>query len=166
MSKKRILVSACLLGELVRYNNEILPECPSILKEWEQEGRLIPVCPEILGGLPVPRDPAEIQDGEGKDVFAGIAKVININGQDVTQAFLTGARETLRLAEENDVAYAILKARSPSCSNRVIYDGSFSGGLIEGQGVTAALIERAGIHVFNEYEIDLVTRLMRGQDLC
>jgi uncharacterized protein YbbK (DUF523 family) len=162
MSRKKILVSACLLGEPVRYNGEILPDCPSILKEWELEGRLMPVCPEILGGLPVPRAPAEIRAGEGKDVAAGIAKVININGQDVTDAFLEGAREALRLAEENGVAYAILKARSPSCGNKMIYDGSFSGVLTKGQGVTAALLAQSGILVFNENDIEKVASLING----
>ncbi|MFN2235157.1 MAG: DUF523 domain-containing protein [Anaerolineales bacterium] len=160
MSKKKILVSACLLGELVRYNSEILPDCPSILKDWEREGRLILVCPEILGGLPVPRAPSEIQGGEGKDVVAGIAKVININGQNVTNAYLTGAREALRLAEENGVEYAILKAHSPSCGNQMIYDGSFTGSFTEGQGVTAALLVHSGIQVFNEKEIDQIALMI------
>ena len=162
MSKRKILVSACLLGELVRYNSEILPDCPSILKEWEQAGRVIPVCPEILGGLSVPRAPAEIQGGEGKDVLAGNARVMNINGQEVTQAFLSGAREALQLAEENGIAYALLKACSPSCGNKIIYDGSFTGSLIEGQGVTAALIKQSGIQVFNEKEIDKIASLIDG----
>jgi uncharacterized protein YbbK (DUF523 family) len=160
MRLKKILVSACLLGEPVRYDSDILPGCPLILKEWEQEGRVIPVCPEILGGLPVPRSPAEIQGGGGEDVLAGNAKVIDINGQDVTDAFLAGARETLRLAKENDIKYAILKARSPSCGNKVIYNGNFTGRLIEGQGVAAAVCKQSGIQVFNEKEIDQITSLM------
>ena len=150
MSRKKILVSACLLGEKVRYDGEIFPDCPSILKEWEREGLVIPVCPEVAGGLSIPRPPAEILGGGGKDVVAGTAKVIDINGKDVTQEFLRGAREALRLAEENGVEYAILKAHSPSCGSKMTYDGSFSGKLIEGQGVTAALIERMGIQVFKE----------------
>lgn len=162
MNPKKILVSACLLGEKVRYDGEILPDCPSILKEWESQGWVIPVCPEVVGGLPVPRPPAEIQSGDGKDVVAGIAKVIDINGKDVTNAFLTGAREALRVAEENGVEYAILKARSPSCGSMVTYDGSFSSKIIEGQGVTAALIARMGIQVFNEDEIDQVSSLICG----
>ena len=160
MSRKKILVSACLLGEKVRYDGEIFPDCPSILKEWEREGLVIPVCPEVAGGLSIPRPPAEIPGGGGKDVVAGTAKVIDINGKDVTQAFLRGAREALRLAEENGVEYAILKARSPSCGSKMTYDGSFSGRLIEGQGLTAALIERMGIQVYNEDEIDQVASLI------
>ena len=159
---KKILVSACLLGELVRYNREILPDCPSILKEWEQAGRLISVCPEILGGLTVPRSPAEIQGGNGKDVLVGKARVMNINGQDVTQSFLAGAREALRLAEENGIEYAILKARSPSCGNKAIYDGSFSGTIIEGQGVTAALLGQSGIQVLNEDDIEKIVSIFEG----
>ena len=162
MRNKKILVSACLLGDLVRYNSEILPDCPSILKKWDQEGLVIPVCPEVIGGLSVPRAPAEIQGGEGKDVVAGIAKVININGQDVTDAFLTGARETLRLARESGAEYAVLKARSPSCGRKMIYDGSFSSRLIEGQGVTAALLEQSGIQVYNENDIEKVASLIDG----
>jgi uncharacterized protein YbbK (DUF523 family) len=162
MRNKKILVSACLLGDLVRYNSEILPDCPSILKKWDQEGLVIPVCPEVIGGLSVPRAPAEIQGGEGKDVVAGIAKVININGQDVTDAFLTGARESLRLARESGAEYAVLKARSPSCGRKMIYDGSFSSRLIEGQGVTAALLEQSGIQVYNENDIEKVASLIDG----
>lgn len=160
MKKKKILVSACLLGAHVRYDGEILPNCPPMLKEWEKRGLIIPVCPEVDGGLPVPRPPAEIQGGVGKDVVAGTAKVIDIHGEDVTDAFLRGAREALRQAEENDVACVILKARSPSCSSKMTYDGSFTGLLIEGQGVTAALMEKMGIQVYNEDEIDQVADLI------
>jgi len=162
MSRKKILVSACLLGERVRYDGEILINCPPILKEWESQGLVIPVCPEVAGGLPVPRPPAEIQGGDGKDVVDGNAQVADINGKDVTHAFLTGAREALRLAEENGVEYAIIKSRSPSCGSKMTYDGSFSGGLKAGQGVTAALIESMGIQVFNEDEIDQLASLIGG----
>jgi len=162
MNRKKILVSACLLGEQVRYDGEILPNYPPILKEWEKLGSVIPVCPEVTGGLPIPRPPAEIQGGDGKDVVAGTSKVMDINGKDVTTEFLIGAREALRLAEENDVEYAILKALSPSCGGKMTYDGSFSGSLKEGQGVTAALLGKMGIQVYNEDEIDQVANLIGG----
>lgn len=162
MNKKKVLVSACLLGRHVRYDGEILTKCPAILKVWEEEGIAIPVCPEVDGGLPTPRPPAEIQGGEGKDVVAGTAKVMDINGKDVTDAFMKGAREALRQAQENEVEYAILKARSPSCSSKITYDGSFTGGFIEGKGVAAALLEINGIHVYNEEELDLVVDLIQG----
>jgi uncharacterized protein YbbK (DUF523 family) len=162
MNRKKILVSACLLGEQVRYDSEILPNLSPILKEWAKLGLFIPVCPKVAGGLPIPRPPAEIESGDGKDVVFGTANVIDINGKDVTSAFLKGAREALRLVEENGIEYAILKAHSPSCGSKMTYDGSFSGILKQGQGVTAALIESSGIQVFNEDEIDQVADLIGG----
>jgi uncharacterized protein YbbK (DUF523 family) len=154
MKKKKILVSACLLGELVRHNAQALPSLPERLKQWQEQGLLIPVCPEVAGGLPVPRPPAEIQEGDGEDVIKGFAKVLDINGQDVTGDFLKGAQVVLQLAEENQVECAVLKAYSPSCGGKTIYDGSFSGKLKTGQGVTTALLESNGIEVFNEDEIE------------
>lgn len=162
MNRQKILVSACLLGEQVRYDSEILPNCPPILEEWAKLGLIIPVCPEVAAGLPIPRPPAEIQSGDGKDVVLGTAKVIDINGKDVTDAFLKGAKEALRLVEENGIEYAILKAWSPSCGSKVTYDGSFSDTLKKGQGVTAALLQSKGIQVYNEDEIDRVAELIGG----
>lgn len=162
MNKQKILVSACLLGEQVRYDSEILSNCPPILKEWLKLGLIIPVCPEVAGGLPVPRPPAEIQSGDGKDVVLGTAKVMDINGKDVTDAFLKGAKEALRLVEEHGIEYVILKARSPSCGSKMTYDGSFTDTLIKGQGVTAALLESKGIQVYNEEEINQVAELIGG----
>ena len=161
MNKRKILVSACLLGEHVRYDGEIPPNCPPILKELEQQGwDFISVCPEVFGGLPVPRPPAEIQGEDGKAVIDGAAKVVDINGHDVSAAFIKGAQEALQLAEENEVVCALLKARSPSCGNKRIYDGSYCGRLKEGQGVTAALIKSAGIQVYNEDETDQLAGLI------
>ena len=154
MNRAKILVSACLLGERVRYDGAVI-SCPNpVLGKWIDEGRVVPVCPEVSGGLPVPRPPAEIQGGDGGDVVAGTAAVINIAGEDVSEAYLSGAKEALRLAEEHKVVCAILKARSPSCGNRQIYDGHFSERLIDGQGVAAALLAANGFQVFNEEEID------------
>ena len=160
MNKKKILVSACLMGELVRYDNEILPNLPPILKEWADLGLIISVCPEVAGGLPIPRPPAEIQSGDGKDVVLGDAKVVDINGKDVTNEYLKGAREALRLVEENGIEFVILKAWSPSCGSKLTYDGSFSETLKKGQGVTAALLTRSGIQVYNEDDIDRVANLV------
>ena len=160
MSKKKILISACLLEERVRYDGKISPNCPAILKEWMEKGWVVPVCPEVAGGLPIPRPSAEIHMGDGNDVVAGTAKVINISGKDVTQAFLTGAREALWLAEGHGIVCALLKARSPSCGSKMIYDGSFSGMLKAGQGVTAALLESASIRVYSEDEIERVASLI------
>jgi uncharacterized protein YbbK (DUF523 family) len=95
-------------------------------------------------------------------VLDGTAKVLDINEKDVTHAFLAGAEEALRLAEENNVEFAIFKARSPSCSSRMIYDGRFCGALRAGQGVAAALIERAGIQMYDEDEIEQLAGLISG----
>lgn len=156
MNKKKILVSACLMGELVRYDGEIFTNCPPILKEWQQAGLVISICPEVAGGMPTPRPPAEIQGGDGEDVIAGTARVCDPSGKDVTGEFLKGAREALRLTEENEIAFAILKAYSPSCGSKQTYDGTFTDSLMPGQGVTAALLTNAGIRVYNEDEIDQI----------
>lgn len=162
MKKKMVLVSACLMGEQVRYDNEILPNLSPALQEWDEQGLIISLCPEVAGGLPIPRPPAEIQGGDGIDVALGTAKVIDINGEDVTSEYFNGAKEALRLVEENGIDYAILKAWSPSCGSKLTYDGSFSDSLKVGQGVTAALLQSKGIQVFNEDEIDLVADLLNG----
>ncbi|MFO7819459.1 MAG: DUF523 domain-containing protein [Halanaerobacter sp.] len=143
-----ILVSACLLGEDCKYdggNNET-----EEIRVLFDEEELISVCPERLGGLTIPRPPAEIQNGTGEDVLQNQAEVRDKEGQDLTDEFLAGARQTLEKAVANDCKLAIFKARSPSCGTEEIYDGSFSGEQKEGVGVTTALLERAGIRVFNE----------------
>lgn len=152
MTAVSALVSACLLGVRCRFDGEA---CPSgeVLRALEGGGegsgrcRLVPVCPEILGGLPTPRARAEIRGGDGEDVLEGKARVICADGRDVTRAFLRGAEETLRLARLYGAEEAWLKARSPSCGVHHVYDGSFSGRLRCGRGVTAALLGRAGLRL-------------------
>jgi uncharacterized protein YbbK (DUF523 family) len=146
--KALYLVSACLAGANTRFDGTTSLD-PEIIR-LVREGRALPVCPEQLGGLTTPRHPAEIADGDGHDVVAGKARVLTCEGQDVTEAFLRGARETLRLAQEWHVMGAILKARSPSCGCLEIYDGSFQGGLRPGAGVAAVLLKEAGLPVFSE----------------
>ncbi len=119
---------------------------PQLLEEF-QKGNLFPICPEVLGGLSVPREPAEIQGGTGADVLAGKAKVVNMQGQDVTSQFLKGAQEALRIAKAVGAKEALLTERSPSCGCGLIFDGSFKGKFIEGDGVTAALLKKNGIKV-------------------
>ena len=150
---QKILISACLLGEIVRYNAKKIPVENSQLKQWQEESRLITVCPEVSGGLPVPRPPAEIISSDGKKVLAGEARLLNIEGTDVTEYFLKGAFAALNTARRFNIKMAILKANSPSCGNVFIYDGTFSGTKIPGKGVTAALLEENGIRIFNEMEI-------------
>ena len=137
-----ILVSACLLGVNCRYKGD--GKRNERILELSKKHTLIPVCPEQLGGLRTPREPAEQQGG----------RVINKAGQDVTQAYRSGAEAALYIAKLNHVKFAVLKSRSPSCGSGMIYDGSFSGKLIGGDGVCAALLKQNGIEVFTEDELD------------
>ena len=135
----RLLVSACLLGLCCRYDGGSVP-CPQVIALAEQH-EIVPVCPEQLGGLPTPRPPAEIQ-GDGR--------VVNRLGQDVTDAYEIGADEALRLCWLLRCDGAVLKARSPSCGSESVYDGTFTGRLIQGQGVAARHLAQAGVPVWSE----------------
>lgn len=141
-----VLISSCLLGIGCRYDGGHSRVEEIIGKT--QEMHLIPICPEQLGGLPTPRAPSSIVKGDGKGVLAGHAQVINSLGEDVTGAFLKGARETLKLARITGAKKAILKDRSPSCGLNTPYCETDTG---YGLGVTAALLLSAGIEVI---EID------------
>ena len=135
----KLLVSACLLGSPVRYDGRDKKLASELLERWAAEGRLVAVCPELAGGLPVPRAPAEIQpDG----------RIADISGADVTAAFQEGARQALALAQAEGCRLALLTDGSPSCGSSFVYDGSFSATRVTGIGVTAALLERHGIRVF------------------
>ena len=120
------------------------------IKKWFDEKKAIPICPEVLGGLSIPREPAEIVGGEGEDVLDGHAKVITNNGIDVTEQFIKGANETLKIALDLNATMVILKERSPSCGSSMIYSGEFNGNKKRGTGVTAALLKRNGIQVLSE----------------
>ena len=133
--KEKILVSMCLLGINCKYNggNNLSEEVLEYIKDKE----VYPICPEIMGGLKTPRNPSEIQGN----------KVINNIGEDVTQQYLKGAEETLKIAKLFNIKKAILKAKSPSCGNGKIYDGTFTSTLIEGDGITTKLLKENGIEV-------------------
>lgn len=146
-----LLVSACLVGIPYRYDGGCCPH--DQLQVLATQGGVLPICPEVAGGLPTPRPPAEIQGGDGGDVLEGRVQVVNIDGKDVTAEFLAGAEKALRVACRWGIKEAILKAFSPSCGVGQICDGSFSGRLVEGDGVTAALLKREGIIVRNEEEM-------------
>ncbi len=144
----RIAVSACLAGIPCRYDGKSQPD-PDIVK-LVAEGKAITICPECLGGLPIPRIPAEIAGGSGEDVLDGKARVIASDGKtkiDVTEAFLNGAESALAIVRSNGIHRVVLKANSPSCGCGMIYDGTFSGSKKQGNGVTAALLIRNGIDV-------------------
>lgn len=137
----KLLVSACLLGMGCRYDgkNNQLPRLAELLKLHT----CIPVCPEIFGGLPTPRPPAERQGN----------KVVNNQGEDVTEAFVRGTAEVLRLADLYGCKAALLKERSPSCGSGQIYDGTFSKTLTEGDGLAAQLLKKKGLTVYGESQI-------------
>jgi uncharacterized protein YbbK (DUF523 family) len=151
---ERILVSACLLGRPVRYDGTGRRSDDTLFNQWRDEGRLVPFCPEVGGGLPVPRPPAEIVGGLGGDVLDGRARVLTRDGTDVTPHFVAGARQALERARAYDVRLAILKESSPSCGSLQVFDGTFAGRRIPGEGVTTALLERHGISVFTEDAIE------------
>ncbi len=137
----KIMVSACLLGENVKYNGGNNKN--KMLLRLLSGHTVIPVCPEVLGGLPVPRTPAEIVNSE----------VINRNGESVDEAFRKGAEKALEIAKQEKPDLIILQSRSPSCGVKQIYDGTFSGTLVPGDGVFAALLKARGIRVISEEEI-------------
>ena len=143
-----IIVSACLAGIQCKYNGTY--NTVEKLKKMVDESRAIAVCPEILGGGCVPREPNEIEGGDGKDVLLGRAKVVAPGGKDKTKMFLEGALKVLEIARQNNIRLAVLKERSPSCGSSHIYDGTFSGRKISGMGVTAALLHKNGIKVVSE----------------
>lgn len=145
---KVVLVSACLFGENCKYNGG--NNFNSLLKQLLKDQEVLLICPEQLGGLPTPRTPAEIQEGEGKDVLAGKSWVINKNGDNITNNFIKGAKLTLAKAKIENISLAILKSNSPSCGVNKIYDGSFSAQLKKGDGVTTALLRDNNISVISD----------------
>jgi uncharacterized protein YbbK (DUF523 family) len=153
MPLARVLVSSCLLGAEVRYHGGSALLEHSILRRWQQEGRVVGVCPEVAAGLGTPRAAAESVRGSGASVLARAAVVMTSDGRDVTAAFLAGAGQAVAMAQELRIRVAVLKSRSPSCGTREIYDGSFSGRLVSGAGVTAAALQRAGVQVFDEAQL-------------
>jgi uncharacterized protein YbbK (DUF523 family) len=130
-----VLVSACLAGRACRYDGTAAPH--GAVLELMERGLAVLVCPEILGGLPVPREPMELRDG----------RVLGASGADHTKAFLAGAQRALKICLERGCVSAVLKARSPSCGCGSVFDGAFSGRLVPGDGLFAALLKAEGIRV-------------------
>lgn len=147
-----VLVSACLLGVDCRFDGQLCPD--AALRKLAAQGRVVPFCPEVFGGLPTPRLPAEIENAhaglDGNAVLEGRTRVVACDGSDVTAQFLAGATGALELAQHLDIRRAILKSRSPSCGVGQIHDGRFVGVLVSGDGVTAALLKRSGIQTITE----------------
>ena len=139
---ERILISACLLGEKCRYDGKSKP-VDGVLA-LASKYVLIPVCPEVMGGLPTPRKPSEIQGD----------RVIMVDGTDVTAQYCRGAELCLSLARENGCKIAVLKARCPSCGKGAVYDGTYTGTLTAGNGVAAQLLMDNDVTVYDETEIN------------
>ncbi len=162
---RRILVSSCLLGRPVRYDGGSAGPVPPLLMRWREEGRVVEACPELLGGLPTPRAPAEIARGSGGAlVLEGRAPIRDASGRDLTREFLLGARRLLDLARREGLRAALLKEGSPSCGSRRVYDGTFTGGQVPLPGVAAALLMRAGIRVFGEDRLEEAAAFLDGAE--
>jgi uncharacterized protein YbbK (DUF523 family) len=146
--REKILVSACLLGAPVRYNGKDKKSHHPVLERWIDEGRVISVCPEVLGGLGTPRPPAEILH------VSGLRRVTTDEGRDVTAEFERGAADALEQAVRHGARVAILKEGSPSCGTSFVYDGTFTGTPVPGEGVAAAVLRSHGIRPFSEHELD------------
>lgn len=160
---EKILVSACLLGRPVRYDAGDKALKSDLLAVWQREGRVVPLCPEMEAGLPVPRPPAEITAGAGGlAVLERGARIHDDLGNDVTDAFRAGANRALEVARAQGCRYALLTDGSPSCGSSFIYDGSFSGAKVAGAGVVAALLREARLEVFNEAEIEELAQRLNG----
>ena len=144
----KVAVSACLLGRPCRYDGASKP-CAAALRLLETPGvEVVPVCPEVEGGLPTPRPASEIVAREPELLLRNTA------GEDVTAAFVRGAQETLRLVRREGCELAVLKAKSPSCGKGLVYDGTFSGTLAPGDGVAAELLAAHGVRVVDERELE------------
>jgi len=144
----KLLISGCLFGNDVRYDgkNSSLHQ-NKIFEQIKQKAQLIPFCPEVEGGLPTPRPPSEIQSTNPYIIKS-------INGEDTTKYFIEGARKTLELCLKNGIEIALLKSKSPSCSNDTTYSGKFNKKMLKQFGVTAELLIRNNIQVFNENELE------------
>lgn len=156
---EKILISSCFLGNKVRYDggDNLLTE--SVIQRWQRELRLVVICPELAGGLSIPRAPAEIQGKNGAR-----NRVMTNNGEDVTAAFEHGANEALRLCQLHNIHYALLKESSPSCGSTTIYDGSFKRIKIDGQGLTTKLLRANGVNVYSEKNISDLFALIATVD--
>ena len=141
----KLLISACLLGDAVRYDAQSKPIHSDIISTWQKSATLMKACPEMLGGLPAPRPAAEIN--------AKLNGVYTLIGTDVSAAFEEGAQHTLSICLQHNIKIAVLTEASPSCGSNFIYDGSFTRKKIQGAGITTRLLRQHGIQVFNQFQL-------------
>lgn len=146
--KPLFIISGCLAGANCNYKG--LPSSNTSFNKLAANGMAIGLCPEVLGGLDIPRDTAEIKSGNGRDVINGKARVITRKGRDVTANYISGARAVLIAAQQLGIKRAILKENSPACGSSFIYDGTFGGKIKRGAGVLTALLREAGLTVYSE----------------
>ncbi|WP_338958518.1 DUF523 domain-containing protein [Fusobacterium vincentii] len=146
----KVLISACLLGDNVKYSggNNLTLELVTLLEKYNV--KIVKICPECFAGLSIPRVPSEIRGD----------KVFSKDGRDITEEFLSGAEKTYQIAKRKQVDFAILKERSPSCGSSFIYDGSFSGKVIEGQGLTAKKLSKENIIIFSEENLEEIEKYL------
>ena len=152
MEKKiKVLISACLLGDNVKYSggNNLTPELVTLLEKYNV--KIVKICPECFAGLPIPRVPSEIRGD----------KVYGKDGRDITKEFLVGVEKTYQVAKNKEIDFAILKERSPSCGNSYIYDGSFSGKVIQGQGLTVRKLNEENIVIFSEENLEEIEKYLQ-----
>jgi uncharacterized protein YbbK (DUF523 family) len=150
----KVLVSGCLGGAAIRFNETSVPVSSPIWRKWAAEGRLVSFCPELAVGFPVPRPPAEIVGGSAADVLDSGAWVREVSGRDVTELFRAASRRALHRAIDADVALAVLVDGSPTCGSSYVHDGTFSGVTVPGRGVAAEALRRYGIPVFAHHELE------------
>jgi uncharacterized protein YbbK (DUF523 family) len=148
----KILISRCFLGENVRYNSVVSKFTHPLIKLWQQQKRFIAICPEVSGGLPVPREPAEIQPNSNE--------VITKSGVNISKEFDIGAQQALFLCQQHNIRFALLKESSPSCGSTYIYDGSFTNSKVLGQGMTSKLLTLHNIKVFSENQLEVLELLL------
>jgi uncharacterized protein YbbK (DUF523 family) len=160
---ERVLVSACLLGSPVRYNGSARLAHHPVLDRWQEEGRVVPLCPEVAAGFPTPRPAAELEgSSDGAAIFEGRARVVEDGGADVSELYRVAAAIALEEAQRNGCRFALLTDGSPSCGSSFVHDGSFTGRRVAGRGSTTAMLEKHGIRVFAETEIDALDAILRG----
>lgn len=152
---EKILISRCFLGEKVKYNGGDNLLASDVIARWQQQQRLVLVCPEVSGSLAVPRPPAEITpDG----------RVLTQQGEDVSEAFRKGAEHALSLCRQHHIRFALLKESSPSCGSSKVYDGSFSQTKRLGEGVTTALLRKNGVQVYSEQAMNELVLVVQKID--
>lgn len=151
----KIGMSSCLVGLNCTYAGK--NNCVSLFKKMYEQGNIVTVCPEVLGGLSTPRDPAEIQSTD-------LLYVKTINGKDVTYEYVLGAKRALKIFKDAHVEVAVLKYKSPSCGSDGVYDGTFTHTLVDGQGVFAKLLSENGIMIFHENQIEEFLKYIGKED--